>query len=177
MKKSDIKQPACYFDKYIDLVEDLEISEAFERSRTELDNLELKSLTKIGDFVYAPGKWTINDIFQHLIDSEQVLSYRALRIGRHDQTKLPGFDEALFAANVCTKDRTLERIVEGLKIVRCATAFLFESFDDQALQRFAVVSENQMSVLAYGFAILGHQKHHLQIIKEKYLPNSGKIVV
>lgn len=170
MKKSDINQPSCYFDKYINCVEDIEIFEAFKQSQIELENLDLEKFHQIGDAVYAEGKWTIKDIFQHLIDAEHILSYRSLRIGRNDKTALSGFDEALLAANVNTKNRSLESIVSELKLLRKTTECLFHSFDADAMQRFAIINDNQMSVLAYGFTILGHQKYHMKIVKEKYLP-------
>lgn len=170
MKKSDISQPPCYFDKYIDCVEDVEISEAFRQSQMELDNLNLEKLKQIGDAVYAQDKWTIKDIFQHLIDAEHILSYRALRIGRNDKTPYSGFDEAFLAANVSTKNRNLESIVDELKIVRSATALLFESFTDEAIQRFTFSNDKQMSALAFGFTIVGHQKYHLKFIEKEYLP-------
>jgi hypothetical protein len=169
MKKSDIKQPPCYFDKYIALVDDVELSEAFRESQVELEHLDIETLNQVGDATYAEGKWTIKDIFQHLIDAERVLSYRCLRIGRNDTTELPGFDQDLFAANVSTKNKTLSKLVSELELVHGSTQFLFESFDEQALQRSLVINGNQMSALAYGFAIVGHQKYHLNIVVEKYL--------
>ncbi|HXD29517.1 MAG TPA: DinB family protein [Pyrinomonadaceae bacterium] len=170
MWKSDIDQPPCYFDRYIDRVDDVEILDALNQSVTELENLPLEKLKQLEDVTYADHKWTIKEIFQHLIDAEHVLSYRALRIGRNDKTELPGFDQDLFAANVSTKGRSLERIVNELKLLRRVTGGLFESFDDEAELRSLVINGNQMSALAYGFAIVGHQKHHLRIIEEKYLP-------
>jgi DinB superfamily len=170
MKKSDINQPPCYFDKYIDLVDDIEISEAFKQSIVELDNLDLVKFKQIGDAVYAEGKWTVKDILQHLIDAERVLAYRSLCIGRNDPTELPSFDEEIFAATVNTKNKTFEEIINELKIVRVSTELLFESFDDTAMHRFLTIYDNQMSVLAYGFAIIAHQIHHLKIIEERYFP-------
>jgi DinB superfamily len=170
MKKSDINQPPCYFDKYINLIDDIELSAAFKQSINQLDNLDLAKFEQIGDAVYAEGKWTIKQILQHLIDSERVLGYRSLCIGRNDPTELPSFDEEIFAATVNTKNRTLEEIVAEIKIVRTSTELLFESFDDTALRRSMTIYDNQMSVLAYGFAILSHQIHHLKIIEERYFP-------
>jgi hypothetical protein len=170
MKKSGINQPPCYFDKYINCVDDIEIAEAFKQSLAELDTLDVKRLNRVGDAVYAEGKWTIKDIFQHLIDAERILAYRALRIGRNDKTPYSGFDEALLAANVSTANRSLESILAELKIVRKATALLFASFTDEAVQRFIFANDKQMSALAFGFTIVGHQKYHLKLIKEKYLP-------
>lgn len=170
MKKSDIRQPPCYFDKYINYAEDVEILQAFKDSVTELELIEPAKLDRLGDAVYAAGKWTIRDIFQHLIDAEHILAYRSLRIGRNDKTILPGFDEALLAAHVSTQNRRLEDIIDELKLVRQTTARLFESFSDEALQRFTEVEDRRMSALAYGFTIVGHQKYHLEIIDRKYLP-------
>ena len=170
MKKSDINQPPCYFDKYINYVDDIELFEAFQQSHIELNSLDLAKFNQIGDQVYAAGKWTIKDIFQHLIDTEHILAYRALRIGRYDKTKLSGFDEQVLAKNVSTKNRTLESLVNELKLRREVTKLLFVSFTDEALQIIGTASEMQMSALAFGFTILGHQKYHLKIIEEKYLP-------
>jgi DinB family protein len=170
MKKSDINQPPCYFDKYMDCVADIELFEAFDQSQTELESLDLAHFKHVGDAVYTEGKWTIRDIFQHLMDAEHILSYRALRIGRNDNSLYTGFDEALLAANVSTKNRNLEIIVEELKLLRQVTKSMFGTFTDEALQRFTVVDGKQMSALAFGFTILGHQKYHLKMIEEKYLP-------
>jgi hypothetical protein len=170
MKKSDINLPPCYFDKYIDQVEEIELSEAFKLSEVEIEALDLDTFNRIGNAVYAAGKWTIKEIFQHLIDTERILAYRALRIGRNDKTPLSGFDEAALAAHVSTENRRLESIIAELQIVRRATALLFESFDDEALQRLGLAADKQLSALAFGFTILGHQKYHLKIIAEKYLP-------
>jgi len=174
MKKSDIQKPPCYFDRYINLVADIELADAFQQSHAQLDALDLPALQRIGDRVYAAGKWTIKDTLKHLIDTEHILTYRALRIGRNDKTNLPGFDEALLAAHVSTKHRTLESLIDEMKTVRRATALLFASFDDEALQRIGLASEIQMSALAFGFTILGHQIHHLNIIAEKYVPLAEK---
>lgn len=169
MKKSDINQPPCYFDKYIECAEDVEIRQAFDDSIKELEMLNLQRFNAVGDKVYAEGKWTIKDIFQHLIDTEHILAYRALRIGRNDKTKLQGFDEEILAANVSTKNRALESIIEELKLRRSVTKLLFESFTDEHLQIIGYSSDLQMSALAFGFTIVGHQKYHLKIIAERYL--------
>jgi hypothetical protein len=175
VKKSDIKQPRCYFDKYLDCVPDVELDEAFHQSQLDLERIDVEKLNQLGDAVYAEGKWTIKDILQHLIDAERILSYRCLRIGRNDKTVIPGFDQELLAANVSTRRQSVGRLLEELELVREVTRRLFESFDDEAMQRSLVINGNQMSALAYGFAILGHQKYHLKMIDEKYLPLSTSL--
>lgn len=170
MKKSDINQPPCYFNKYIDCCEDVEIMQAFDDSIKELETLDLAKFNAIGDKVYAEGKWTIRKIFQHLIDCEHILAYRALRIGRNDKTKLQGFDEQILAENVSVQNRTLESLIEEVLLRRKVTKLMFESFSDEHLQIIGYTSEIQTSVLALGFTIVGHQKHHFKIIEERYFP-------
>lgn len=169
MKKSDIAQPPCYFDRYISQVEDMELDDAFTRSLADLDALDLTELDRFSDTAYAADKWTIKDIFQHLIDTEHILAYRALRIARNDPTPLPGFDHEVLAANVSTERRALKDLVDELKLVRQTTRLTFATFNDEAVLRMGVASDTPMSALAFGFTIIGHQNHHFRIIREKNL--------
>ena len=169
MKKSDINQAPCYFDTYINKVADIELIDALKQSITELDNLDFEALNKKADYAYAEGKWTIKDIFQHLIDTERVMTYRALSYGRNDVKQLPGFDENVYSKHVNTKKRSLKSLVAELKLVHKSSIALFKSFDKKALQRKGLMFNADMSALAVGFVLAGHQKHHLQVIKERYL--------
>ena len=169
MKKSDISQPPSFFDTYIKFVEDIELTDALKQNITELDNLDFDALNKLANFAYAEGKWTVKDIFQHLIDTERVMSYRALSFGRNDIKPLPGFDENIFAKHVSTKKRSLKSLFAEYKLVHKSTIALFKTFDKKALKRFGIMFNSEMSVLAIGFMLVGHQKHHLKVIKERYM--------
>jgi hypothetical protein len=170
MKRSQINLPPCYYDRYIAQVDDLDIHDALERSLTELQALDRAQLRRIGTAVYAEGKWTLNAVFQHLIDVEHVLAYRSLRIGRYDTTPLPGFDQDVLARNVNADARMIDELVDELLIVRQGTARLFKSFTGDALEQVVPVNDTPMSPLAFGFTIIGHQKHHLRLVYEKYFP-------
>jgi hypothetical protein len=169
MKKSDINQPPCYFDTYINKVDDIELIDALKQSISELDNLDIAALEAKADYAYAEGKWTIKDIFQHLIDTERVMTYRALSYGRNDVKQLPGFDENVYANHVSTKKRSLKSLIAELKLVHKSSIALFKSFDKKALKRKGIMFNSEMMVLGVGFILAGHQKHHLQVIKERYL--------
>lgn len=121
------------------------------------------------DFRYAQGKWTIKEIIQHIIDAERVFSYRALRISRNDKTPLPGFDENDFVENTNANDRHLQSLLTELSIVRQSTLALFKSFSEEQLKRIGIVSDNEISVRAIGFIIIGHQNHHKKVFQERYL--------
>ena len=121
------------------------------------------------DFQYAPGKWKIKDIIQHLIDAERVFSYRALRIARNDKTPLPGFEENDFANEADGGRRTIQDLLTEYATLRHSTMQLFRSFTDEELIRVGTASGKPISVRAIGFIIIGHLKHHQQVFVERYL--------
>lgn len=120
-------------------------------------------------FSYAEGKWTPKDILLHLIDSERIFAYRALRIARNDQTELPGFEENDYAAVAGANLRTLESLLEEYQAVRTATIHLFKYWNEDQLSRVGKASNFLVSVKALAYIILGHEQHHITIIKERYL--------
>jgi hypothetical protein len=99
MKRSDIKLMPEYFSKYILYVEDIELDDAFQNNINTIAGLDVDRLILLGDNVYAPGKWTVKDIFQHLVDTERVMGYRTLRFARRDGVVPQGYDQELFVAN------------------------------------------------------------------------------
>jgi uncharacterized protein (DUF934 family) len=104
-----------------------------------------------------------------VIDSERIFCYRALRFSRNDSTELPSFDEVSFSTNTDANKRSIQELLADLSAVRYATLSLFKSFSKEQLLRSGLASGNKISVRAIGFVILGHQKHHQLIFREKYL--------
>lgn len=177
MKPQEIDPKPQFFDRYIDLVEDIELLDALEIHSPEAVFSDLDTLEALGDKVYAPGKWTIKDIVQHCIDTERIMSYRALRFARNDQTLLPGFEENDYAQNALASQRTLEDLLDEFEIVRAATLALFDNFDVEMLVRSGMggsLSKVPISVAALGFMVVGHAIHHQNIIDERYLPLLNK---
>lgn len=159
-----------YFDRYINTVETVELRQAFADSLRQLELLDKSRLAELDGKRYAPGKWTVKETFQHLIDWERILSYRALLFARHKGSVSQDIDGDLFAANMNAERRTMAELINELQIARAATKALFESFDDRVLLNTGVCWQYEISVLAMGFTIIGHQIHHLKIIEEKYFP-------
>lgn len=149
-------------DEY-SLIEELEIS--VHRLRNFVQNIPMDKY----DYAYTEGKWTIKDILQHLIDSERVFAYRALRFARKDFTPLPGFEENDYAAVAEGCKRSIRDLLTELAIVRESTLCLFKTFSDATLELKGIASGNEMSVRALGFVIIGHQNHHQRIFEERYL--------
>lgn len=170
MKKSDINPMPQYFDRYINLVADVELSQAFADSVQQLNELDRNLLTRLEGQKYAPGKWTVKGILQHTIDFERILSYRVLLFARNEGSVPQGVDENLLAANMNAEKRLLDELIDELKRVRASTKSMFDSFDDRVLQNLGTNWKYEISVLAMGFNIIGHQIHHLKVIEEKYYP-------
>lgn len=164
-----INEYADFYKSYIQALEDVELIEELEISLHDFIRFVQNIPMDKFDYRYAEGKWTIKEIIQHLIDSERVFSYRALRISRNDKTPLPGFDENEYVANSNGNKRNLQGLLTELAVVRQATLSLFNSFSQEQLQFVGIASENEISVRAIGFIIIGHQKHHQKIFAERYL--------
>lgn len=159
-----------YYDRYISLVDDLPIKAAMDKHFTNVQNLNLDLLKAIGDRVYAPGKWTVKEILQHLIDWERIFAYRSLIFARNEGTSVPGHDQDILAANSKANFKTLEELSDDYQFARQSTISLFKNFDEEDLQRLGILSKGEISVLALGYVIIGHQIHHFNIIEERYLP-------
>ena len=170
MKRSDINPIPPNFAKYIDLVADVELEQAFDDSGRQLNELDKDVLVELGDKYYAPDKWTVKDILQHLADSDRIMSYQALMLARKDESVLSGFDQELHVKSAGAARRTVAEMIEEIKVARASTVSLFNSFSEEMLIRKAIKWKYEISVLAMGFTIIGHQTHHLRIIDERYLP-------
>ncbi|HMS64471.1 MAG TPA: DinB family protein [Ignavibacteria bacterium] len=168
MKKADIKVMPKYYDTYINEVENIDLSDALIKYGPNLLEAEKEHLTNIGNKVYTPGKWTVKEIIQHLIDSERVFNYRALRFARNDKTVLPGYEENDYAKESNADSRSIEDLLTEFANLRRSTLDMFNSFDDEMLQREGICFNTNVSVLALGFVLAGHVLHHTNVIREKY---------
>ncbi len=159
-----------YFEQYIKLVtNNLSIIENLETAQKEFDNLLRNLPEKKHDFAYGEGKWTMKELIQHIIDTERVFCYRALCFARNDKTELPGFDQDIFVDNDNANDRDYFDLLAEMQTLRTSTIQLYKSFSDEALLRIGIASGNEISVRALGFLFSGHQIHHLNIVRERYL--------
>lgn len=157
-----------YFDRYIHLADDVPVLDALTTSLAELENAPLAQWKAIGDHVYAPGKWTVKDILQHLTDTERVFSYRALSFARGEQEVKP-YDEEQYGQMANAGRRSLEDLLEEAILVRKSSLRLFQSFDQAMLDRTGMGFKGPFSVHSIGFILAGHQRWHFKIIEERYL--------
>lgn len=166
--KSQINPMPQFFETYIHPVKEENLIIALEESLKEFEIYDFDKLEKIGDKVYASGKWTVKEILQHIIDNEKIQHYRALRIARNDTTVLPGYDEELLAKNSNANARTIQELKEEFILLRRLSIMFYKSINTEAANRLGVCYKVEISSLALGFVLVGHQRHHLNIIEERY---------
>lgn len=121
------------------------------------------------EHAYAEGKWTPKDILLHIIDTERVFVYRAMRIARQDKTEMVGFEQDDYVDAGKANNRTINSLIEEYKAVRNATIVLFDSFSDEELKSIGKANGSPVSVRAIGYIITGHENHHNNVIRERYL--------
>jgi uncharacterized damage-inducible protein DinB len=167
-KPTDIAPP--FFQQYINNVPDdghllIHLEDIYSETEELISPLSEEKMK----FRYAPGKWTIKDMLVHMSDTERIFVYRALRFSRGDSTPLPGFEESLFAEYACANEREKEDILREYALVRESSIAFVESLSDEALNRTGTANEQQVSVRLLVNLIYGHHKHHLKILRERYL--------
>jgi hypothetical protein len=117
---------------------------------------------------HAAAEWTVQEVLGHIMDTERIFGYRALRIARNDMTELPGFEQNDYVPYSGANARTLEDIFAEYNALRAATLTLFSSFDDAAWERAGRASSYPLTVRAAAYIIAGHELYHLQSMKENY---------
>jgi hypothetical protein len=130
----------------------------------------LRSIPEVrGTHRYAPGKWSIKEVIGHVCDTERIMAYRALRIARGDTTPLPGFEQNDYVPAGEFDRRTLVDLGDELSAIRQATLHLFRHLGPAALTRRGTASGNPFTPRALAYVIAGHERHHVEMLKTKYL--------
>lgn len=121
------------------------------------------------NFRYAEGKWNIKEIVGHLIDNERIMAYRALSISRNEKQSLPPFEQDDYVRESNYSKRDYTDLIEELKKVRESNLLMFKSFSEEILDRRGIANNTEVTVRSILFIIAGHELHHINIIKERYL--------
>ena len=160
---------APYCDGYISLVAGNDVLGALEDQRRQTLLLLSGRAEADGDLRYAPDKWSLKEVVGHINDCERIMSYRALRISRGDQTPIEGFEQDDYVRNAPFARRSLADLIEDYIAVRRATVSLFRNLDEDAWSRRGVANNHEVTVRAVAYVIAGHELHHRKILEEKYL--------
>lgn len=160
---------APFYARYIDRLADGDIVRHLDEQVLETLALLASLPEEKGGHRYAPDKWSIREVIGHMCDAERIMTYRATRFARGDDTELPGYDENLFVANARFNDRTIASLADELEAVRWATVALFDSLTDEEFLRGGVANGQPVTVRALAWIIAGHERHHLELLRTRYL--------
>ncbi len=172
MKVADLKTTEyhSYYKTYINKIpNETTLIEGFKNGQTQIINFFKTIPQNKLEYAYAADKWSIKDVLQHIIDTERVFMYRCFRIARHDKTPLAGYNQDDYIASSNSSKKTLQELLEEYQAVRESFIVLLKSLNTASLSHTGIADNHELSSRAAAFIILGHEIHHVNIIKERYL--------
>lgn len=160
---------APYYGRYVSLVPEGDIlatlAEQLDSAQRILRGIDEERAAHR----YAPDKWSIKELLGHIIDTERIFAYRALRFARNDQTELPGFEQDDYIRHAGFADCPFDELVREFELVRGSNLLMLKHLDGEAWHRRGVASNAEVSVRAIAFIMAGHERHHMEILKTRYL--------
>lgn len=169
MTKPPKTEYAPYYEKYVSLVPEGNIVNTLTKQLGDTLAAWRAVPADKADHRYAPGKWSTKEMMVHVIDTERIMAYRALRIARGDKTPLPGFEQDDFMANTDWSTRTIADLADEFEAVRKSNLHLFRHLTDSAWQQVGTASNNPISTRALAYIIAGHELYHQEILRDRYL--------
>jgi hypothetical protein len=158
-----------YYNRYVDLIDGIDILVILEKQKQEMSNLLNSFGEEAAAYRYAPDKWSVKEVIGHIIDVERIFAYRALRFARNDKTPLPEFDQEDYIKSANFDSRTLIDIADEFRSVRESTLSMLFSFEDEIFNYEGTASGFKFTVRAISYIIAGHEVHHRQVIRERYM--------
>lgn len=170
MSDSSVQPADCapYHYDYVMLVRDKNINTFLHEQKEAFTGLIAALPEEQGNYAYAPGKWTIKQVIQHVIDTERIFSFRLLALARGEHQHIPGFEQDDYAAAVDVTDRTLAQQRDEFDSVRRATQTLLSSLTPNDLAHRGTISGFSVAAKALPYILAGHVEHHVRILKERY---------
>lgn len=167
--RPDATEYAQSYASYVALVPEDDILGAIEEQSAVTQKL-LASLDEAkAAYRYAESKWSVKEVIGHFTDAERIFAFRALAFARGDTQPLPGFEENDYVRAANFDSWKLGDLSEQYALVRRSTIVLFRNFPDEAWTRRGIASDNPITVRALAWAIVGHERHHVKVLRERYL--------
>jgi hypothetical protein len=169
MTRPDFDTLPEFHKRYVQHVKDYDVLEAMKISSKQTLDLVRSISEETGEHRYGPDKWSVKEVLCHMMDTERILAYRALRFAINDKTNLPGFEENDYAPQANAENRNIKQIADEMERLRMTTIDLFVNFTPDMLKRTGLANNLELSVLNLGYIISGHECHHRAILKDRYL--------
>jgi uncharacterized damage-inducible protein DinB len=169
MAKPNSDEYAPYYEKYVGLIPAGDIIGTLNQ-QLEATSALLGTIAEAqADSRYAPGKWSIKELVGHMIDTERIFAYRAMRFARNDQAALLGFEQDDYVLNGDFAARALADLAAEFEHLRRSNIYFFQGLSEAAWARRGTASDAEVSVRALAHIIAGHEVHHVEILKSRYL--------
>ncbi|MBW3111668.1 DinB family protein [Bacillus sp. MCCB 382] len=169
LKRPEVNEYPQYYKEYVNHVPEGDLLQILDAQQNETMNL-LKDLSEDdAEFGYAPDKWTIKEVIGHITDTERIMCYRLLSIGRGEKEMLPGYHDDEYVKMAKFNRFTLQELLHHQSLVRQNTILLLGSMDDEALLQRGRANGGEVTARAIGYIIAGHELHHRRLIVERYL--------
>lgn len=167
--RPDADEHSAYFGGYVALVTEADVLDVLEAQMDERRVLLAGLDAEAARHRYEPGKWSVKELLGHLLDCERVLAYRGLVAARDNGVTLPGFDQDAWMTRADFHQRSLPSLLDELDLVRGSTLALFASLDDTALAGRVRIEGSPTSARAVPWIVAGHERHHMTVLRERYL--------
>jgi hypothetical protein len=158
-----------YYERYISLIVENDIVPVLAGQLTELQDVFAALPEEKGTYAYETGKWTIKEVLSHLIDGERIFAYRGFRIARGDKTPIEGFEQDGYIENSHANERTFAELLDEFNLLRRANVLFFKNLDSDDWMRTGTANDVEISVRAIAFVMAGHIRHHITILRSRYL--------
>jgi hypothetical protein len=169
MQRPEKTEYAPFYETYVSLVDETDVIAALQNQLTEMQALLGEIAEEKGTHAYAEGKWTIKELIGHLNDGEKIFAYRALRIARADETPMEGYEQDGYIENANFNEWRLADLMEEFALLRRAGILFFKNLPEEAWTRTGTANDSKVSVRALAYIIIGHVRHHTNILRARYL--------
>lgn len=171
MKLSELKEGDCpsYYMPYLEVIGEASLTDLMERQLGNFPEFIRSIPEELLQHRYTPEKWSVAEVLVHILDTERIFQYRALRFGRGDETPLPGFDQDAYVPSSLAGSKSIDDLVQEFEIIRQSSLLLFKSLPEERLSFKGTASGQGISLGALGFVMCGHPKHHRNILRARYL--------
>ena len=160
---------AEYYHGYIQLIEGDDPVSILEKQMKTTQKFLQEIPADKERFKYAENKWSVKEVIGHMLDTEKVMYYRALCIARGENKSLPGFEQDEYVKEANFNCLDISDLIMDYRLTRQSSILLYKNFDEIILEKRGKADNKEVTVLALAFIIVGHEAHHIKVLKEKYL--------
>jgi hypothetical protein len=160
------------YGRYLDLVPETNLPTALLGQLADSTALFNVIPDQLHSHRYEEGKWTIVEVLGHILDTERILGYRLLTCARGGEARFTRADENAYVRNAEFANRPLRNLLEEFANLRRSHVLMLGGLPPAAWNRTGMMADSEVSVRAMAYLMLGHERHHLEIIRTRYLKSA-----